>query len=549
MATFFAYFFPLLAGSFYAWGFPIKGIPSFFMAPLLSVLMLFGSWSLFRDVFCWKSDLKKIFLFYLGAWFAGYNWIPETLRIFGEIDFPWNYALGSLSSLIILPQFLGFFLFLLWCRKKIRQSKIVAWIFYPLNLALLMTLCEEFVPQLFPTHLGHPYLALAPYLGLAPWIGVAGFSFLSYWAVFEFLFYFLQKKGSSLFLQCRPNFILLGVIWIFFIFGNVFLKLEFIPNSQRTMNVRLVQANLESYLKVASEKGNSSALREVFALYRTLSFAPVERPLDLLIWPETAYPYTLDLRNRVAFNQDIPLFFTELSSMQLSDLLMGGYEWGRPENKDDFETTYNSTFYFKIDSQKKVSLVDAYQKMLLIPFGETLPFGPLNSFLGSYIKNISYFKKGEHFTLFEARKKNYFISAICYEILFSSFIREYLSHVQNPPHFLVNLTNDSWYGDTNEPYQHLFLAKWRALEFNLPIVRSTNSGISTILYPDGSEAKRLKYGEKGVLDTELFLRDRVPTFFEKFGLGGTFVLWGIFLFFSVLRSGKISFSNWRNLLR
>ena len=177
---------------------------------------------------------------------------------------------------------------------------------------------------------------------------------------------------------------------------------------------------------------------------------------------------------------------------------------------------------------------NVYRKMRLIPFGETLPFGPLNPLLGSVIKNISYFKSGDNYQLFTTRKNSRFISVICYEILFSSFVREYLNHVNTPPHFLMNLTNDSWYGDTNEPLQHLFLAKWRALEFDLPIVRSTNSGISAILYPDGTESEHLSYGVKAVLDTELKLKERKPTLYERFGLWITLGVWLILsLIFSV----------------
>ena len=76
-----------------------------------------------------------------------------------------------------------------------------------------------------------------------------------------------------------------------------------------------------------------------------------------------------------------------------------------------------------------------------------------------------------------------FIGIICYEILFSQYLRTYLNRQSRPPHFIVNLSNDSWYGDSAEPYQHRFLAHWRALEFNLPIIRMTNTGISSVLLP------------------------------------------------------------------
>ncbi|RPJ74286.1 MAG: apolipoprotein N-acyltransferase, partial [Alphaproteobacteria bacterium] len=94
----------------------------------------------------------------------------------------------------------------------------------------------------------------------------------------------------------------------------------------------------------------------------------------------------------------------------------------------------------------------------------------------------------------------------------------FLNHQPEPPQFIINLTNDSWYGDTIEPSQHLYLAKWRALEFNIPLIRSTNTGITTVIFPDGSESARLTYQERKTLDLEMKMFARTDTIFQKFGL-------------------------------
>ena len=83
---------------------------------------------------------------------------------------------------------------------------------------------------------------------------------------------------------------------------------------------------------------------------------------------------------------------------------------------------------------------------------------------------------------------------------------------------IVNHTNDSWYGNTAEPFQHLFLSKWRALEFNLPIVRSTNTGITSVIYPDGSESRRLGINEEGTLDVVVPLGNGEATLYQKYGV-------------------------------
>ena len=106
-------------------------------------------------------------------------------------------------------------------------------------------------------------------------------------------------------------------------------------------------------------------------------------------------------------------------------------------------------------------------------------------------------------------------------------MRDYLNE-NSQTDFIVNLTNDSWYGDTSEPYQHLFLAKWRALEFQKPIVRTTNNGVTSVIYPDGSESKRLTFNQVEKLDTTMPLGSNQATPYQKYGFLLCFIL-GIFL--------------------
>jgi apolipoprotein N-acyltransferase len=110
-----------------------------------------------------------------------------------------------------------------------------------------------------------------------------------------------------------------------------------------------------------------------------------------------------------------------------------------------------------------------------------------------------------------------FITPICYEILESNYMRDLLNQWKNN-HFIVNHTNDSWYGATAEPYQHLFLSKWRALEFQLPVLRSTNTGITSVIYPDGSESKRLGINEENVLDLTVDIPFAQNTVYQIYGM-------------------------------
>ena len=113
-------------------------------------------------------------------------------------------------------------------------------------------------------------------------------------------------------------------------------------------------------------------------------------------------------------------------------------------------------------------------------------------------------------------------------------MRDYLNSVSTPPHFILNLTNDSWYGDTAEPYQHLFLAKWRAIEFQIPVVRMTNTGVTSVIYPDGHESRQLEIFAEDILDIKLVTPEVRPTIFQKLGLIPLYILWATLFVFILI---------------
>jgi apolipoprotein N-acyltransferase len=268
-------------------------------------------------------------------------------------------------------------------------------------------------------------------------------------------------------------------------------------------------------LKLDSESGKKHSVSSVVKRHFDLSVREPKEGIDLIIWPETSYPLLLSAEKMRKDKRFIPSAIKNVIRETGADVFFGGYDRAKGKTQGTFKSEYNSAFLISSSGE----FVNSYHKHKLIPFGEGLPFGPLNQFLSRYINNISFFAKGDTFPLFETKNDSSFISAICYEILFSSFIRNYLNGLNKQPQFLINLTNDSWYGDTLEPYQHLFLSHWRAIEFDIPIIRMTNTGISSILYPDGREDKRTNLFKKVSKDyTFIYKSKRVPTFFQKWGL-------------------------------
>ncbi len=482
----------LLGGMLYASGFPMIIGHSFFAGPILAFLLFNYALSNKEDSI--KKHLLLAMFFSLGFYLLGFYWIPYTLMEFGGLFFPFNHLLGFVFSLVIIPQIYIYTLI---------QRKYKNIIFLSISYVLL----EEFIPQQFPAHLGHSIISLTPEipLRLAPFFGASVYSFLAIFIALTVLNHLKNKK--------RP-YISYGLIALMILL-NFILPAPYKGPALSALNIRIVQPNIGNFLKIDSEKGGVNALSNVFDNYIELSTAPTLYPLDLIIWPETAFP-TLIFSEVLKQNPDhlIGSTLKKVIEETQSELFFGGYDFKPSKGLNDLENQYNAAFHFGTDQKLK----EVYHKMHLIPFGEGLPFGPLNPILKNYITNISYFAEGDSFSSFETKSGIPFISVICYEILFSDFIRDFLNHQKVAPQFLINLTNDSWYGDTAEPHQHLFLAKWRALEFNLPFIRSTNTGITTFIDQNGAESKRLTFQEKKSLDLKMKIFARTSTFYQKFGL-------------------------------
>lgn len=433
-----------------------------------------------------------ILAYNLGLNLIGYYWIPHTLREFGQLPYAVSILLGFLFSLILQPHW---WMYVLW--KKYRPP--FQWYSEKgvLITAFVMTLLERYFPQQFPSFVGSPWLHLSPYLGMAPYLGVVAFSFMTYWVSLETYTQLALKK-------LRPQ---VWVVFALFVVMNALLPLKD-RYSDKSLPVRVVQANIGNFLKVQSETGDANSFQAIRLLYEDLSSRKNGFSPKLIVWPETAYPNTFYGRDT-----RVDGTFTRIMAQTGAEVLIGGYDQDPTKSPMDFiETVFNSSILMS-DNEVKV----AYHKNILIPFGETLPFGPFNSQIISIVPAVSLFARGEGTPKMETKDGFRFVTPICYEILESNYMRTLLNQ-WGDNHLIINHTNDSWYGDTAEPHQHLFLSKWRALEFRLPIVRSTNTGITSVIFPDGSESNRLEVGRQGILDVNVHVGTGEATMYQLYGV-------------------------------
>jgi apolipoprotein N-acyltransferase len=262
------------------------------------------------------------------------------------------------------------------------------------------------------------------------------------------------------------------------------------------LRLRIVQASIDQ-----AEKWRPENSAEIFDLYLGLSRSQGGlHNIDILVWPETALPFVA----------------TEVPEAveALDDLLPPGTRMilGSPRVTRDIEgqRIYNSLFVL----DDRAQTVDSYDKMHLVPFGEYLPFQDFMESLGLLqLTGIrGGFSVGKGPRLIEVPGAPQASPLICYEIIFPAAVTE----PGTRPGWLVNLTNDAWFGTSAGPYQHLQQARARAVEMGLPVVRAANTGISAVIDSFGEVQSELGLLREGVIDANLPAA-LPPTFYARQG--------------------------------
>jgi apolipoprotein N-acyltransferase len=229
--------------------------------------------------------------------------------------------------------------------------------------------------------------------------------------------------------------------------------------------VGLVQANMSL---LGKRRDRTEGLRRHLALTRELV---AERPLDLVVWSETSV-------TGAAEEQMAPALYRMQFTASLGvPAIFGGVLVRRVDDAREY-VLFNSALL----SDESGAVTGRYDKQYLLAFGEYLPFGDVFPVLYEWSPKSGRFTPGT--TLEPLRLGDHEIATfICYEDIIPSFVNSIMRH--GDPDLLVNLTNDAWFGDTTEPWIHLALAKFRAIEQRRFFVRSTNSGVSAFIDPVG----------------------------------------------------------------
>ena len=327
----------------------------------------------------------------------------------------------------------------------------------------------------FPwANLGYTQTPLNRLIQIADVTGVYGLSWLvvlGNTVVYGFIRNICRRSGVAILAACIFCALLYGY-WRCDRIGDL-------ENRTVALNVGIIQGNIAQ-----NEKWDPAFEYETISAYGRLSVECVKQePVpDLLVWPESAMPFLYGLDENLSPQVD------SIVRQTGKPLLFGSIGVIRHEDR---ARLLNRAYLL----DGGAALVGAYAKQHLVPFGEYVPWSNILFFVRHIAAGSVDFMPGANPgpLFFEGPPLGVLI---CYEAIFPQIARE---SVKRGAEVLINITNDAWYGDTGGPYQHLEIARWRAIELHVPLVRAANTGISAAFDATGRECGRLALNTRGFL--------------------------------------------------
>ena len=447
-----------LAGVLYSLAFAPFDVPYLM---LVSLVLLFVSWQNTTPL----QALYRGYLFGLAAFGLGVSWVYVSIHNFGGVD--------SVSSGLLTTLFVAFWA--IFPALAAYLSVKIRLINPRLNVISIVPMVWVLVEYLrgYCVLNGFPWLQVAysqletPFAGYIPVLGVYGVSFLVALTAVLLLSIAQVKKHRGVMIA-----MLLG-LWLT---GAGLKTINWTAAMGDPIRVSLIQGNVSQ-----DQKWRPENLLTTLNFYKTMTEAHWDS--KVIVWPETA----------------IPAYLSEVNDWYLQPLSQAAKEHGSdlivslPLRGDVVHERYNAVMTLGKD-------IATYRKIHLLPFGEYLPWQPVSGFvLDSLGLALGNFTPGAIDQALLKAGGYAFITSICYEDVFGSATVKNLIDAA----YLVNVTNDGWFGHSIEPQQHLQMARMRALETGRYLLRATNTGVTAIVAPDGLVIKQAPPFEATVLTGEI----------------------------------------------
>lgn len=451
---------------------------------------------------------KPGFFFGFGYFFAGLWWIGSAFLVEAE-DFLWALPIAIVAVPFALSLFWGFataFSRLFWS-GDIGRLFILAAFF------TLFEFLRGFVATGFPWNPISNAAFFTPVMMQTA--SLTGIYAMTAFAVFIFSTLAVLTPGSEDQTRGKKFAFVFSLSFILLHTGFGVWRLQesnvsYVPE----VSLRLVQPNIDQRYKFDKEKE-----AENFQTYLDLSTSRGEGDKQglsgttHLIWPESVFPYLLTQRRDTlgAIGSMLPEGTSLITGAVRAEAAVSGAAG----------FVFNSVYVINHQGE----IISAADKTHLVPFGEYVPFQSIAGGLGieQLANQDGGFEAGSSRKLLSTGIGPSLLPLICYEIIFSG----QLWNEQERPGWIVNLTNDGWFGITPGPYQHSRQSVLRAVEEGLPLVRVANSGISGVYDPYGRPINELELGQSGIIDAQL--PEALPkTFYKQWHGSLHWIIFGIF---------------------
>ncbi len=447
---------------------------------------------------CWQG-------FFFG-WLAqfilnaiGFHWIAITATEFGHFPL-WAgiLVLAAFCALAHIYYGLAGALAIYIYKKLERRGVELSAISFVALCFTLFGLIEYLWPSIFPWHLGYTWLwAELPGAQFADVIGFEGLNLVSLAANALFAIGWIKyaAERKSFWARARPSLRWVAAGIALFLAVNLLGLGRAKPWTENTQELKLLiaQGNIGNFEKLIVEKKKDFAL-PIIAKYLKLTSKGIEDHPEAthVLWPETAFPDFLDLDFQHEPNW---ISLQQFAMIRKKTILTGAYSYDREKRE-----TYNG--FFAMSGEGRL-LTPPYRKSILIPFGEKFPFSDVIPYMKWLFPGLGSFGQGAGPSIMDLGSFK-LGPQVCLESLYPTFSA---SMARQGAEIFSNVTNDSWFGRTFEPYQHMIMTLARGVENRRPLLRSTNTGITTVSLADGTVL------EQSAIDAEWIGFYKIP--FQK----------------------------------
>lgn len=531
-----------------------------FMPYNYSLLTFIAPFGLFLIRYKYKNNYKKLFIHGVitGCFitFFSYYWMNYLFVVFGGFPLPIAIILFILYSIVTNTRF-GIYLVLFdYLNKNTR-------LYTPIIASFSIIFSEFFSFQIFPYYFGNLvagdiYLSQnIEYIGV---YGLSGIVFFISLFIFKILInfnLFFNKKYSGQILK----FSIIPIIILIVSYLTGFYLKEKWENFPVFTNKKVIMIQPNAPLEFRDGRSITRTLEELMMSIEELAIKGGEgvNP-DLIVLPESGVPFFSANNIRATnifhrtYNERFETLIFLLANRFKSNVFFNELDATFVNNEITRENQrfFNSSSLYDPNGIRK----DNYQKYYLLAFGEYIPLGETFPFLYNILPQIGHFLRGSNLNLItyyenvsppiplnkshlrwidssfmnlnsikdyynvyktDTTESGKFLPLICYEVIIPEFVRKFKD--SGNPDFIVNITNDKWYGPSVESFQHLELARIRSIEYRRWMVRSTNSGTSVYVDHLGRILNNSYSPQEQatVVSAQIDIIRSEPTFYVKYG--------------------------------